>query len=215
MPIPLHPQSDSCCSICRPTLLTQRLRRFGGYAHSRPFWLNFDHVQAEPVGSVLEKLEREMAVCMHFQGTVDILESADAFALGGPSMAHSIESRVPFLDYRLVEFVLGLPDKFKISSGMTKRVLRESMRGVLPWCKIRTRVDKLAFVTPEEVWVREHAPGLFRQKIENTLDVAGEIFDRRKVREQFERICVGSTRFKRPWRIANFGEWIKIFNVRS
>ena len=64
------------------------------------------------------------------------------------SMAHSIESRVPFLDYRLVEFMLGLPDEFKLSDGITKRVLREGMSGVLP-DRIRDRMDKLGFVTPE------------------------------------------------------------------
>jgi asparagine synthase (glutamine-hydrolysing) len=48
------------------------------------------------------------------------------------SMAHAVESRVPFLDYRLEEFVLGLPDDLKIAGATTKLVLREAMRGVLP-----------------------------------------------------------------------------------
>ena len=46
------------------------------------------------------------------------------------SMATSIESRVPFLDHRLVEFVATLPDSMKLSGWTTKRVLREAMKGV-------------------------------------------------------------------------------------
>ena len=77
------------------------------------------------------------------------------------SMAHSIESRVPFLDYRLVEFALGLPDEFKLSEGITKRVMREGMEGILPE-PIRTRMDKKGFVTPEAIWLRERQPEAFR-----------------------------------------------------
>src|SRR5207249_206035 len=58
------------------------------------------------------------------------------------SMAHSVESRTPFLDYRLVEFLLSLPSHYKISQGMTKRVLRQGMQGILPEA-IRLRTDKL------------------------------------------------------------------------
>ena len=70
------------------------------------------------------------------------------------SMAFSIESRVPFLDHRLVEFVFSLNDDAKFSSGITKRVLREGMAGILPDA-IAARADKKGFVTPGEVkWLR-------------------------------------------------------------
>ena len=129
------------------------------------------------------------------------------------SMAHSIESRVPFLDYRLVEFVLGLPDEFKLAGGMTKKVLREAMRGVLP-DEIRTRVDKLGFVTPEEVWVRERMPDSFRKKIEQTLEVAEECFNPDAVRLEFNDILEGQKNFSFwPWRVVNFGEWVQCFGV--
>ena len=47
-------------------------------------------------------------------------------------MAFSIESRVPFLDHRLVEFVFSIADTDKFSNGETKKILRDSMRGILP-----------------------------------------------------------------------------------
>jgi asparagine synthase (glutamine-hydrolysing) len=70
------------------------------------------------------------------------------------SMAFSIESRVPFLDHRIVELAFRLPDSAKIYRGVTKRILRDSMKGILPEA-IAERKDKKGFVTPGEVkWLR-------------------------------------------------------------
>lgn len=69
------------------------------------------------------------------------------------SMWHSLESRVPFLDYRLVEFTLSLRDNYKIRNGVTKYILRESMKNTLP-AKIRRRQDKIGFGTPAEKWFK-------------------------------------------------------------
>ena len=70
------------------------------------------------------------------------------------SMAFSIESRVPFLDHRLVEFVFSLNDDDKFSQGITKKILRHSLKDILPE-KIAGRMDKKGFVTPGEIkWLR-------------------------------------------------------------
>ncbi len=69
------------------------------------------------------------------------------------SMAFSIESRVPFLDYRLVEFTLSLPPHLIYKNGLRKVVLREAMKGIWPNL-IDKRRDKMGFVTPEETWLK-------------------------------------------------------------
>jgi asparagine synthase (glutamine-hydrolysing) len=69
-------------------------------------------------------------------------------------MRFSIESRVPFLDHRLVEFLFSLPDHFKIRGTDTKYILRQSLAPILP-SAIALRKDKKGFVTPGEVkWLR-------------------------------------------------------------
>lgn len=68
-------------------------------------------------------------------------------------MAFGIEARLPYLDFRLVEFLYALDARFKISQGWTKAVLREAMDGILPET-VRCRVDKMGFVTPEDQWFR-------------------------------------------------------------
>lgn len=201
-----------------PYLLSEKcahvLRRIGGYAHSRPAWLNCECLQAETVDPFWKLGSREGSVVglSRAQLTGSNLQMLLHWE-DRDSMAHSIESRVPFLDYRLVEFVLGLPDEFKIARGMTKRVLREAMREVLPEV-IRTRADKLGFVTPEEVWIRERMSDSFRNKIEQTLEVDAGCFNHDAVRLEFDHIIDGKNRFNFwPWRVANFGEWVAIFEV--
>jgi asparagine synthase (glutamine-hydrolysing) len=68
------------------------------------------------------------------------------------SMAASIESRVPFLDHQLVEYAATLPDAWKLSGFTTKRVLRESMKGVLPESILNR--PKMGFPVPFSNWTR-------------------------------------------------------------
>ena len=69
------------------------------------------------------------------------------------SMAHSVESRLPFLDYELVEFAVNCPASLKLRDGWSKWLLRNAMVHTLP-DKIRLRKTKLGFNTPETDWMR-------------------------------------------------------------
>ncbi len=69
------------------------------------------------------------------------------------SMAHSIESRLPFLDYRLVEFAVRCPPSLKLHKGWSKWLLREALKGTLP-DKVRLRRTKLGYNAPEANWLR-------------------------------------------------------------
>lgn len=71
------------------------------------------------------------------------------------SMAHSIEARVPFLDYRVIELMASLPDHMKIRQGQTKWLLRQALRDVLP-PEVNQRRNKLGFATPEHRWLHQH-----------------------------------------------------------
>ncbi|MBL8379810.1 MAG: asparagine synthase (glutamine-hydrolyzing) [Burkholderiales bacterium] len=67
------------------------------------------------------------------------------------SSAHSVEARVPFLDYRLVEFLFRLPDRWRMSGPWNKFIQREGMRGRIPEV-VRARVDKMGFPVPSSQW---------------------------------------------------------------
>ena len=77
------------------------------------------------------------------------------------SMAHSVESRLPFLDYRLVELVVSMPSHLKVGRGETKRILRNHLRTVgLP--EVANRRDKQGYPTPADAWLRANNGAILR-----------------------------------------------------
>jgi asparagine synthase (glutamine-hydrolysing) len=70
------------------------------------------------------------------------------------AMAFGLETRHPFLDYRLVDFCFSMPDDLKIKNGWQKNILRECMTE-LPE-KIRYRKDKKGYTTPESDWIKKY-----------------------------------------------------------
>jgi asparagine synthase (glutamine-hydrolysing) len=84
------------------------------------------------------------------------------------SMAHSREVRLPFCDHRIAEFVFRLPPHLLMGEVQTKRLLRESMRGLLPE-GIRTRWNKQGFLPPQPLWFDSPA---FLKRVEDTLNDA-------------------------------------------
>lgn len=126
------------------------------------------------------------------------------------SMAFSVEGRVPFLDHRLVEFAFRLTSRFKIRNGYTKRVLRDGMQGVIPE-KIRWRVNKLGFATPERKW---------QQTILKPL-VEAAIHDERlqpylvvgRASNYFTQIQRQGIIDFAPWRWLNLFLWMKVYEL--
>ena len=68
------------------------------------------------------------------------------------SMAFAVETRLPFLDYRLVELCIGLSLEYKIRDGWTKWILRKCMAGTVP-NEIVWRKDKIGFEAPDANWM--------------------------------------------------------------
>lgn len=198
-----------------PERIRQPLRRIAGKPRVETPWLDMGRLGAAPRDPFLEAGAAK-AVSVRALSRAQLVASSLPKLLhfeDRDSMAHSVEARVPFLDYRLVEFVLGLPDDYKISGGETKRVLREGMRGTLPE-RVRTRVDKLGFVTPEEVWLREDGTDLFRQALRGAIDASAGIINDGTL-ALLEEIIGGRRPFSfLPWRLISFGAWMRVFSAR-
>ena len=86
------------------------------------------------------------------------------------SMAFAIETRLPFLDYRLVEFVFSLPDSQKLDGTTTKAILRRALADRIPE-SVRARRDKKGFETPADVWLRSR----FQSELKRRLLTPGPI----------------------------------------
>lgn len=129
------------------------------------------------------------------------------------SMAHSIESRVPFLTTDLAEFLLSLPESYLIGpAGTSKRVFRAAMRGIVPDA-VLDRQDKIGFATPEYDWLLEHKDWFW--EVLNS-DRAREIpiWNLKVIHREFEAIVQGRQKFDyRVWRWVNFILWAECFDV--
>jgi len=107
------------------------------------------------------------------------------------SMAHAVEARLPFLDYRLVEMLAALPFNHKLRNGWTKYILRNALKGILPE-KIILRKSKLGFDTPEDIWFRS----VMRKELYKTFDKPAFInhyIDSEKLSQSFAKYMNNSS----------------------
>ena len=100
------------------------------------------------------------------------------------SMAFSIESRVPFLDHELVEFIFQLPIDQKIKMGWNRYVYRQAMKARMPELN-RTRRSKIGFTNPEMAWTRERASVIKDVFSSSSLSSRG-IFDSGRLVSEFD-----------------------------
>ncbi|MFH1160840.1 MAG: asparagine synthase (glutamine-hydrolyzing) [bacterium] len=120
------------------------------------------------------------------------------------SMAFSIESRVPFLDHRLVEFTFTLDKYDKINHGITKYILREAMNSSLP-SAIYHRHDKKGFVTPgEDKWLSGPLKCLLDINL-NQLD----FINSKVVNEVISSYKSKGNNSALVWRLATLNYWLK------
>lgn len=125
------------------------------------------------------------------------------------SMAWSVESRTPFMDYRLLEFTLGLPENYIYKRGVRKTILRDAMHGVIPEA-IENRKDKMGFVTPEELWLKGEGKAWFKEGIDAACkQFDGQLLNGEKVQNYLADMIAGRRAFDFvPWRILCFARWM-------
>lgn len=116
------------------------------------------------------------------------------------SMANSIESRLPFLDWNFVELALSINNEFKIKDGWSKYVLRKSMDGLLPDA-VTWRKKKIGFEAPTTLWFNGFSDidNIIRQS-----PMLNKLFDGRIPDYSDENI---------KWRLLNIAKWAQLYNV--
>jgi asparagine synthase (glutamine-hydrolysing) len=126
------------------------------------------------------------------------------------SMATSIESRVPFLDHHLVEFVATLPDEMKLSGWTTKRILREAMKDVLPESIVNR--PKMGFPVPFGEWTRGRWNGVARDVLLDRRTRERGIIDPPAVDRLLRDHAAGRTDgWDRIWSLLNLELWYRTF----
>lgn len=111
------------------------------------------------------------------------------------SMAHGIESRHPFLDYRLVELGYSLPNNLLIKDGWQKYLIRKAMSEMPE--SIRFRKDKKGYLTPETIWLNK-----YKDQFEGYLKYNENIYGRKfPSKNLFNNYALGA--------------WLKVNNIKE
>ena len=142
--------------------------------------------------SIINELDKELNEHLQYRTLPRILHDVDR-----NSMARSLEVRLPFLDYRLVEFTYTLSDEDKIHGCWTKYIMRQSCNKYLPE-KIRSRRNKLGFPAPFDEWLRDER---FRLEIKEYLDAfkTRNIVDGRSLDRCYQRHLSGKENWDEPF----------------
>src|SRR5262249_10139936 len=130
------------------------------------------------------------------------------------SMAHSIESRVPFLTAPLAEFVLRLPEDHLISlEGQTKNVFRLALRALKPQA-ILARKDKIGFATPERAWLAQMGPWV-EKVLRGEAARAIPALRLAEIHREWHAVRAGRRPFdSRVWRWVNLIRWVETLGVQ-
>jgi asparagine synthase (glutamine-hydrolysing) len=128
------------------------------------------------------------------------------------SMHFSIESRVPFLDHRLVEATLSTPSEQKIYNGETKHILREGLKDVLPSI-ITNRKDKKGFSNPRDKWFQTEIFSNYILELINSDSFKNRgFFDSKKANIQYKKHLEGKIDIsKEIWKWINLELWFRKF----
>lgn len=121
------------------------------------------------------------------------------------SMAHGIEVRMPFMDWRLVTFSHALPASSRFGGGYTKRILRDAMKDLMP-DRVRLRRFKIGFNSPMIEWYNGGLAPLLRQIVQHPLWLESPHWDGPKLRD---RILARTN--ARAWTMDDWAESIEVW----
>lgn len=165
-----------------------------------PYRTTLDYIRESDAETMLDQLlAADMKTYLH-----ELLMKQDQM-----SMAASIESRVPFLDHKLVEFAARLPERMKLRGWKTKYILRQAMKGKLPE-EILTR-KKMGFPVPVGAWLRGPFRYLVDEYVLGSRAMERGIFDLDFARDLVTRHQAGENHSERLWMLINFEIWQRRF----
>lgn len=123
-------------------------------------------------------------------------------------MAFGIEARVPFLDYRLVQYAFSIPSKFKLKGGTTKYIMKKSFRNLLP--KEILHRKKQPFQVPLDQWMSKELMDYFKNLLGNRIN--HRYFNRNYIRKIFDNYSKSKLFYGRQlWSLGIFNIWHRLY----
>jgi len=125
------------------------------------------------------------------------------------SMAHSIESRNPYLDYRLVEWAFSTPSVIKLAYGQSKWLVRNYLRNV-NYSEFGDRWDKKGYPTPVSAWLKAQDGAILKEVFEVGRACIGEYCDLKKLNQLINMFLKGDSRVENHiYRLVSTELWLR------
>jgi asparagine synthase (glutamine-hydrolysing) len=166
---------------------------------------------ADPLSSYFSKTHTEDVLTQMLYADLktwlvdDLLIKADRM-----TMANSVELRVPFLDYRVIEYAATIPSNMKIRGGTVKWILKQAMKGRLP-AQILTR-KKMGFPTPLASMLRQDLSGYLRDLLLSSVCLNRRYFNRQRVENLIDQHTRKTKDHHRLlWQLIVLEEWHRRF----
>lgn len=189
---------DEAYALSRNVLLHEQFANLLRDKNATAPLLHFDHFFERDMDHLISHVSLA-EICTYMQNV--LLRDTDQM-----SMAHALEVRVPFLDYTLVEYVLGLPDKIKFADT-PKRLLVESLGDLLP-PEIVNR-PKMGFTLPWEQWMKNDLRSFCEENIAALK--TNDYFSSEGLDAHWQRFLAGDklVTWSRVWHLVVLGHWMK------
>lgn len=184
-----------------------------------PEWINKDELNKKGVQLKLKRAKldnnykgrrviEKLKYALQKHGIPHLVRHGDRNA-----MNFQIEGRVPFLNTKLVEYCLSLPEEYLISqNGETKHIFRDAMRGIVPE-EVLDRKDKVGFATPEKVWIKNMSKEI-RLWLEESEKIS--FLNKEIILKEFDLIINDQKKYSwLVWRWINFVRWYKIMEIEE
>ena len=183
--MPLKMQLEYGFYFSLPSLRTIRRRHLVKPILNRDFCNDYQEKTEHLRSSMIHKDRHslQLSELFHYQ-LPHLLKNEDRV-----SMAHSVETRLPFLDYRLLELILGQSTDILFRDGWSKYILRQAMEGFLP-VEVQKRTDKMGYDTPTRKLIQQNRktfqPLMARHRNDSVLNVPviEGLFDSEKLDER-------------------------------
>jgi len=117
------------------------------------------------------------------------------------SMKHSVETRLPFIDYKFVSSAVSINDEFKFKDGYLKYLLRNVVNNLLPK-SIVWRTNKFGFEAPTDMWINQHRENMIEKirdsvLIDHIVELNNNAFNNNKI----------------LWKLYNISVWEEVYEV--
>ena len=128
-------------------------------------------------------------------------------------MANSVETRVPYLDHRLIQYILTRPQTGLVEGGLRKAPLRNSVRGLLPE-KVRGRIKKQGMTSDiTKQWLDQHKTRIL--ELVRSSEFVGELVDIDRFRGLINREELSPSSRRLAWRVVGLALWQQAFQVKA